>query len=76
MITIKGDDRGIDGYSERALARVWQATRFSWWMTTTMHRFPDQSGFDQKIQESDLAYLERSEAAQRSMAEQYVGVPY
>ena len=72
----QGDDRGIDGYSDRALARVWQAIRFSWWMTTTMHRFPEQAEFDQKIQEADLAYLERSETAQRSMAEQYVGVPY
>lgn len=72
----QGDDRGIDGYSGRALARVWQAIRFSWWFTTTMHRFPDQAEFDQKIQESDIAYLEQSEAAQRSMAEQYVGVPY
>ncbi len=72
----QGDDRGIDGYSGRALARVWQAIRFSWWFTTTMHRFPDQSEFDQKIQESDLAYLEASEAAQRNMAEQYVGVPF
>jgi p-hydroxybenzoate 3-monooxygenase len=72
----QGDDGGIDGYSDRALARVWQAIRFSWWMTTTMHRFPGQSDFDQKIQEADLAYLEQSEVAQRSMAEQYVGVPY
>ena len=72
----QGDDRGIDGYSETALARVWQAIRFSWWFTTTMHRFPEQAEFDQKIQESDIAYLEQSEAAQRSMAEQYVGVPY
>jgi p-hydroxybenzoate 3-monooxygenase len=71
-----GDDRGIDAYSDRALARVWQAIRFSWWFTTTMHRFPGQSAFDQKIQESDLAYLETSEAARRSMAEQYVGVPF
>ena len=72
----QGDDRGIDEYSDLALARVWQAIRFSWWFTTTMHRFPDQSDFDQKIQESDLAYLETSETAQRNLAEQYVGVPY
>jgi p-hydroxybenzoate 3-monooxygenase len=72
----RGDDRGIDGYSERALARVWQAIRFSWWFTMTMHRFPDQSAFDQKIQEADIAYLEGSETARRGMAEQYVGVPF
>jgi p-hydroxybenzoate 3-monooxygenase len=70
-----GDDGGIETYSARALARVWQAIRFSWWFTTTMHRFPDQSDFDQRIQESELAYLERSEAARTVMAEQYVGLP-
>ncbi len=71
----EGDDGGIDGYSDRALARVWQAIRFSWWFTTTMHRFPDQSEFDQRIQESELAYLERSKAEQTVLAEQYVGLP-
>ena len=71
-----GDDSGIDGYSERALARVWQAIRFSWWLTTTMHRFPDQSDFDQRIQESDIAYLEHSVAARTVLAEQYVGLPF
>ncbi len=72
----QGDDEGIDRYSERALARVWKATRFSWWFTTTMHRFPDQSAFDQHIQESELAYLEASTAAQTVLAEQYVGIPF
>lgn len=71
-----GDDSGIDGYSARALARVWQAIRFSWWLTTTMHRFPEQSEFDQRIQESDIAYLEHSVAARTVLAEQYVGLPY
>lgn len=71
-----GDDEGIDRYSERALARVWKATRFSWWFTTTMHRFPDQSGFDQNIQNSELDYLEGSTAAQTMLAEQYVGLPF
>ncbi len=70
-----GNDSGIDGYSERALSRVWQAIRFSWWFTTTMHLFPDQSDFDQRIQESELAYLEHSEAARTVLAEQYVGLP-
>jgi p-hydroxybenzoate 3-monooxygenase len=72
----QGDDEGIARYSERALARVWKATRFSWWFTTTMHRFPGQSLFDQRIQESELAYLEGSAAAQAVLAEQYVGMPY
>lgn len=72
----QGDDEGIARYSERALARVWKATRFSWWFTTTMHRFPGQSLFDQRIQESELDYLEGSAAAQAVLAEQYVGMPY
>jgi p-hydroxybenzoate 3-monooxygenase len=72
----QGDDEGIERYSERALARVWKATRFSWWFTTTMHRFPDQTPFDQNIQQSELAYLESSEAAQTVLAEQYVGIPF
>jgi len=71
-----GDDEGIATYSERALARVWQAIRFSWWFTTTMHRFPGQSDFEQRIQESELAYLESSEVARTYLAEQYVGLPY
>jgi len=72
----QGDEEGIDRYSETALARVWKATRFSWWFTTTMHRFPDQTPFDQNIQESELAYLESSSAAQTVLAEQYVGIPF
>jgi len=71
-----GEAEGVDRYSERALARVWKSTRFSWWMTTMLHRFPDQSAFDQRIQESELAYLESSEAARRALAENYVGLPY
>jgi p-hydroxybenzoate 3-monooxygenase len=67
---------GLDGYSERALARIWQAERFSWWMTRLLHRFPEDSGFDQKVQRADLEYLARSEAAQASLAENYVGLPY
>ncbi len=71
-----GDKLAPDRYSERALARVWQAIRFSWWMTTTLHRFPDQDDFTQHIQEAEIAYLERSAAAQTQLAENYVGLPY
>jgi p-hydroxybenzoate 3-monooxygenase len=71
-----GDTDATASYSGRALARVWQAIRFSWWFTTMMHRFPDQSDFDRKIQETELAFLSTSRAAQRTMAEQYVGIPY
>lgn len=66
---------GLDEYSERALNRVWKAVRFSWWMTTLMHRFPDTGDFGMRIQEAELGYLASSEWAQRSMAENYVGLP-
>jgi p-hydroxybenzoate 3-monooxygenase len=71
-----GSDTGIDAYSERALSRVWKAVRFSWWMTTMMHRFPDTGEFDQKIQETELDYLTHSRAASTVLAENYVGLPY
>jgi p-hydroxybenzoate 3-monooxygenase len=66
---------GIDAYSERALARVWKAERFSWWMTTLLHRFPDKDAFDHRIQRADLDYLVSSQAALTSLAENYVGLP-
>ncbi len=71
-----GEDDGIDRYSERALARVWKSERFSWSLTMMLHRFPDQSEFDQRMQEADLAYLESSEAAKMVVAENYVGLAY
>ena len=71
-----GDDTGLDGYAATAAARVWKATRFSWWFTTMMHRFPDQSEFERKMQETELAFLEGSTAAQTAFAENYVGLPF
>ncbi|MHC0054399.1 4-hydroxybenzoate 3-monooxygenase [Actibacterium sp. D379-3] len=71
-----GDASGLDSYSDVALARVWKATRFSWWMTTLMHRFPDQTDFDQHIQETELDYLAHSPSAQAAMAENDVGLPF
>ena len=68
-------EAGIDHYSQQALARVWRAERFSWWLTSLMHRFPDTAGFGQKIQEAELDYLVRSESMSRSLAENYVGLP-
>lgn len=69
-------ETGLDEYSDRALARVWKAVRFSWWMTSTMHRFPGMSNdFDRRLQRTELEYLFSSEAAQKSMAENYVGLP-
>ncbi|MCT8996836.1 4-hydroxybenzoate 3-monooxygenase [Chelativorans intermedius] len=67
---------GLDAYSRRALARVWKAERFSWWMTNTLHRFPDHGGFGQKIQHAELDYLFSSRAALTALAENYVGLPY
>jgi p-hydroxybenzoate 3-monooxygenase len=52
-----GDDTGLDGYSAKALARVWKAQRFSWWMTTMLHTFPDNIAYDHKLQDTELAYL-------------------
>ena len=66
---------GIDHYSQRALARIWRAERFSWWLTSLMHRFPDSEGFGQKMQEAELDYLVNSHALSTSLAENYVGLP-
>lgn len=71
-----GDGGGIEDYSALALARVWKAIRFSWWMTTMLHRFPDQTEFEQRIQESELDYIAQSPAAQAMLAENYVGLPF
>ncbi|MDE3120698.1 MAG: 4-hydroxybenzoate 3-monooxygenase [Paracoccaceae bacterium] len=71
-----GDDHGVDHYSETALARVWKAIRFSWWMTTLLHRFPDQTEFDQHIQAGEIDYLEHSVAARTVLAENYTGLPF
>ena len=59
-----------------SLARVWKAERFSWWMTLMLHRFADREAFDHRMQEAELAYLASSEAAQTSLAENYVGLPF
>ncbi|MEL7205481.1 MAG: 4-hydroxybenzoate 3-monooxygenase [Pseudomonadota bacterium] len=71
-----GSSDGIDTYSEKALARVWKAERFSWWFSSMMHRYPDQSEFDLKMQIADLAFLRSNAAAQKAMAENYVGLQY
>ena len=68
-------DAGIDHYSARALARVWKAERFSWWMTMTLHRISDNP-FDHRLQLAELDYLFRSKAASTAFAENYVGLPY
>lgn len=70
------DAGGLDAYSSRALARVWKAMRFSWQLTTMMHRFPEHSPYERKMQDADLAYLKDNETAQKAWAENYTGLPY
>ncbi|GGE48481.1 4-hydroxybenzoate 3-monooxygenase [Actibacterium pelagium] len=72
----EGDSEGIDRYSEKALARIWKAERFSWWMTNLLHRFPDQTEFDIKMQLADLTFLRDNREAQSVLAQNYVGLPY
>jgi len=72
----KGDDTGLEAYSKTALKRIWKAQRFSWWMTSLLHRFPDTAPYDQMLQQTELDYLLSSDAAQRSLAENYVGLPF
>jgi len=72
----EGSGAGLDSYAEKALQRIWKAERFSWWMTKTLHLFPEEGAFGQKIQHAELDYLFDSEAARTSLAENYVGLPY
>ncbi len=67
---------GIDAYSARALARVWKAVRFSWWMTSMLHVFPDNGAFGARIQLAELDYVVNSRAATASLSENYVGLPF
>ena len=71
-----GDDHYLDCYSQMALRRVWAAVRFSWWMTSLLHRFPDQTDIDQRLQEAELAYIQHSAKAQGAISEQYAGMPF
>ncbi|MEW9837277.1 4-hydroxybenzoate 3-monooxygenase [Mesorhizobium marinum] len=72
----EGSRSGLDAYSDKALARVWKAVRFSWWMTRTLHRFDEEGAFGQRIQEAELDYLVHSRAAETALAENYVGLPF
>lgn len=65
----------LEKYSERCLDRVWKVQRFSWWMTSMLHRFHDDNAFDQRRQLAELEYLTSSRAASQSLAENYVGLP-
>lgn len=72
----QGDESGLETYSQRALARIWKAERFSWWMTTLLHQFPENAGFGDRIQRAEFDYLRESKAMQTALAENYVGLPY
>jgi p-hydroxybenzoate 3-monooxygenase len=71
-----GDDHYLDCYSEMALRRVWGSVRFSWWLTTLLHRFPDEGEIHQRLQEAELAYLQSSAHGQAALSEQYAGMPF
>ena len=70
-----GDEDGLAGYGARALARIWKAERFSWYLTKLMHRFPEDGGFERRMQIAELDYIATSTAAQTMLAENYVGLP-
>ncbi len=70
-----GGTDGFDAYSDHCLARVWKAQRFSWWMTSMLHRFDSDNAFDQRRQRAELEYVASSRAASLSLAENYVGLP-
>jgi p-hydroxybenzoate 3-monooxygenase len=71
----EGDSRGIDGYAQTALRRIWKAERFSWSLTSLMHRFPETGDFGRRMQVAELDYISGSRAAQTAIAENYVGLP-
>ena len=71
-----GDDGYLDSYSDMALRRVWSSVRFSWWLTSLLHRFPDQDEIDQRLQEVELEMIEHSSTAQALLSEQYAGLPF
>jgi p-hydroxybenzoate 3-monooxygenase len=71
-----GSQAGLDAYSDLALARVWKAVRFSWWMTSLLHRFPGEDAFAEHMRRAELDYVTGSKAAATSLAENYVGLPY
>ena len=70
-----GYESGLIGYEARALRRIWKAERFSWYLTKLMHHFPEDGPFEHRIQRAELDYVGSSEAMQRSIAENYVGLP-
>ena len=66
----------LEAYSTTCLRRVWRTEHFSWWMTSMLHRFPDDDAFQQRMQRAQLDYTVSSRAASASLAENYVGLPF
>ena len=71
----RDDDSGLNGYQARALARIWKAERFSWYLTKLMHRFPEDGAFEHRMQTAELDYVATSRTMQTAIAENYVGLP-
>ncbi|MBB3950249.1 4-hydroxybenzoate 3-monooxygenase [Aureimonas jatrophae] len=69
-------DAGLDRYSERALARVWKAERFSWWMTSMLHRFPEMDAFAERMQRAEFDHVVSVRSAAANVADNYVGLPF
>jgi p-hydroxybenzoate 3-monooxygenase len=69
------NDEALQAYSTTCLKRIWKAQRFSWWMTSLLHRFENEPAFDYKRQQAELEYVTSSRAAATSLAENYVGLP-
>ncbi len=78
LLKVYGEGRAdvLQRYSDICLRRVWKAERFSWWMTTMLHHFPDSDGFSQRLQAAELDYFATAEAGRRTIAENYVGLPF
>jgi len=74
--TKTGKTKHLDSYSATALRRVWGSARLSWWLTMLLHRFPNETPFEQRMRESQFDYLASSEHAQASLAEQFGGLPF
>jgi p-hydroxybenzoate 3-monooxygenase len=72
----KNDKAQLEGYSEKALQRIWKAMRFSWQMTTMLHQFDGEDNFAAQMRKASLSHLSRSETARRDLAENYIGLPF
>jgi p-hydroxybenzoate 3-monooxygenase len=72
----EGHNDLLERYSSVCLQRIWKAERFSWWMTSMLHIFPDTDAFSQRMQQTELDYFVGSEAGRKTIAENYVGLPY